>query len=121
MPDSDERRQYRVLIDELVHECRDGQGTVLPRWVRQGVWNKYADDHPDEMAEERRMNQMLARLSDDDRDLVARMLGLAYQGAVHDTLRVLHEHEVPPFDDAYEGTPFHDFMGRLTIDWNWPT
>jgi hypothetical protein len=24
-----------------------------------------------------------------------------------------------PFDKAYEGTPFHDFVGRLD-DWEWP-
>ena len=30
------------------------------------------------------------------------------------------EYELPPFDDAYEGTPYHDFMGRLVTDWDWP-
>lgn len=67
------------------------------------------------------MNAVLERLADEDRGIVARMLELSYEGGVHDTLRVLHEHEVPTFDDGYEGTPFHDFMGRLKSDWEWPT
>jgi hypothetical protein len=121
MPSQDERREYKTLIDALVEECRHGQGQILSGWVLRGVWNSYADDHPDEMPEERRMNAVLARMSTDDRELVARMLDLAYEGAVHDVLRVLHDREVPPFDDAYEGTPSHDFMGRMMTDWEWPT
>jgi hypothetical protein len=121
MVEHDERTQYRTVIDALVDECRGGQGPVLPRWVRHGVWNSYALDHPDEMPEESRINRLLAQLSADDRDVVAGMLQLAYESAVHNTLVVLHEQEVPPFDDGYEGTPFHDFMGRLMTEWEWPT
>lgn len=117
----DDRHEYRALIDELVSECREGQGTVYPGRVRRGVWHEHADAHADEMPEEHRMNRLLTRLSSDEREVVARMLELAYEGAVHDTLRVLHDREVSPFDDAYEGTPFHDFMGRLSTDWEWPT
>lgn len=43
----------------------------------------------------------------------------AYVAGVHDTLRVLHDAQVPPFEEGYEGTPFHDFMGRLN-GWDWP-
>ena len=67
------------------------------------------------------MNMLLARLSDDDRADVARMVELSYESGIHDALRVLHDHEVSPFDDAYEGAPFLDFMGRLRTDWDWPT
>jgi hypothetical protein len=121
MPEDQDQSQYRSLIDALVEECRDGQGQVLSGWVRRGVWNRYALDHPDELPEEDRMNNVLARLDDEDRAVVARMLELSYAGGVHDTLRTLHDHEVPPFDDAYEGTPSQDFMGRLETDWEWPT
>jgi hypothetical protein len=31
----------------------------------------------------------------------------------------LHEAGIQPFEDGYEGTPYHDFVGRL-IDWSWP-
>ena len=119
MPE-DQRSRYRALIVELVDECRNGQGQVLPGWVRRGVWNTNALDKPDEMPEEHQMNTVLARLTQEDRAVVAQMLELSYEGGIHDALRVLHDHEVPPFDDAYEGTPFHDFMGRLKTDWEWP-
>ena len=120
MPEDQQRSHYRSLIDALVEECRDGQGQVLPKWVRRGVWNRNALDDPDALPEEHRMNTVLAHLGDEDRAVVARMLELSYEGAIHDTLRILNDHEVPPFDDAYEGTPFNDFMGRLKTDWEWP-
>ena len=47
------------------------------------------------------------------------MLAKEFVSGVHETLVVLHELGVPPFDTGYEGTPFHDFVGRLT-DWEWP-
>jgi hypothetical protein len=111
---------YRVVIDALVDECRNGQGRVLSGWVRRGVWNMHALDHPDDMPDEHRMNTVLGRMGEEDRAVVARMLELSYEGGVHDALQVLHDHEVPPFDDGYEGTPSHDFMGRLKTDWDWP-
>jgi hypothetical protein len=119
MPEDPGRSQYRLLIDALVDECRNGQ--VLPGWVRRGVWNRYAEDHPEEMPEEHRMNILLARLDDADRDALAFMIEKSYEGAVHNTLGLLHDSAVPPFDAAYEGTPAHDFMGRLMTDWEWPT
>lgn len=121
MQNDAERSQYRALIDALVDECRNGQGKVLPGWVRRGIWSEYANKHPEEMPDEYRMNLLLTRLSSDDRDAVARMLELSYQGAVHDAIAVLHEREVPPFQEGYEGTPYQDFMGRLVTDWEWPS
>ncbi len=67
------------------------------------------------------MSTMLARLGDADRAVIARMVELSYAGGVHDMLRVLHENNVPPFEDGYESTPCNDFMGRLETDWDWPT
>ncbi len=46
--------------------------------------------------------------------------GQAYESAIHDTLRVLNNNEVSPFDDACERATFHGFMGRLKTDWAWP-
>ncbi len=37
----------------------------------------------------------------------------AFEAGAHTALVVLHEVVVPPFEDGYEGTPFHDFVGRL--------
>ena len=67
------------------------------------------------------MNAVLAHLGDSDRAVIARMVELSYEGGVNDTLRVLHDHQVPPFEDGYERAPFNDFMGRLETDWDWPT
>ena len=85
------------------------------------MWNAYALDHPDELPAEQRLNEVLGRLPAQDRAAIGHMLAKSYEGGVHDTLRVLHDHEVPPFDDAYQGTPYHDFMGRLETDWSWPS
>ena len=109
MTEADPRAEYRSIIDELVRECLEGQGTVLPLWVRRGQW-----------PQEHEINRMLARLSLEARALIARMLSDAYCGAVHDALRVLNDNQVPPFDQSYEGTPYQDFVGRLSGEWAWP-
>lgn len=38
---------------------------------------------------------------------------------VFETLKVLEQFRVPPFEDGYEGSPINDFIGRLG-DWKWP-
>ena len=43
----------------------------------------------------------------------------AFEAGVHAALVALHEERLPPFEDGYEGTPFHDFVGRLQ-GWDWP-
>jgi hypothetical protein len=47
------------------------------------------------------------------------MLEEALVAGVHETLVKLHEAQVEPFEDGYEGTPYHDFIGRLG-GWEWP-
>jgi hypothetical protein len=115
----DNDRTYRDVIDRLVQSCREGQGQIGPRRVRAGLWNANADAQPDDMPDQQAMNLLLARLDLAEREILAQMLSEAFQGGVHETLVILHEAEVPPFDIAYEGTPFHDFVGRLD-DWPWP-
>ncbi|MDR2988198.1 MAG: hypothetical protein LBV34_25520 [Nocardiopsaceae bacterium] len=117
---SDGRDLYRVLIDELVRECRQGQGQIGPCRARTGTWNPNAEAAPDKFPDQRRINVLLTGLMQDDRDVLAQMLAEEFQGGVFTTLRVLHDHGVPPFEDGYEGTPFNDFVGRLD-DWPWPT
>jgi len=62
---------------------------------------------------------LLARLSQGDRDVIADMLAQSVVTGVFEALKVLEEFEVEPFTDAYEGSPFNDFIGRLA-DWEWP-
>src|SRR5262249_36921738 len=116
---SDDRAQYRDVIDRLVHACRGGQGQIGPDRARRGVWNPNADRWSDEMPDQRGFNLFLTGLSQAERDVLAEMLSQQFVAGVFQALVVLHEQEVPPFDDGYEGTPFNDFVGRLA-DWPWP-
>jgi hypothetical protein len=115
----DDRAAYRALVDELVHSCRDGQGQIGARRVRAGIWNANADDPSLNIPDQQAINDLLRGLSADDRELLATMLAREFESGVHETLVVLHERAVPPFDDGYEGGPFLDFVGRLG-DWEWP-
>jgi hypothetical protein len=116
VPD-DDRQLYRALIDELVRECRQGQGQIGPDWVRSGRWYPGAGELPADA--QRRISVLLAGMAQGDREILAQMLAGAFQEGVFIALRVLHDHGVPPFEDGYEGTPFNDFTGRL-YDWPWP-
>lgn len=116
---TDDRRQYRDVIDRLVHSCREGQGQIAAERARKGVWNPNADKTPDDMPDQAKMNALLRRLETDDRELLARFFAQQFVGGVHESLVVLHAAKIPPFEDGYEGTPFHDFVGRLE-DWPWP-
>ena len=120
MPQDDDRAQYRAVIDELVRECQEGQGRIRPQRVRSGLFHQYAVDHPEEMPKESRINGLLARMEPGDREIVAGLLEAAFVDGVHRTRAVLRWNEIQPFDDDYEGTPFHDFIGRLNLDWDWP-
>ena len=111
---------YRRVVDTLVDQCR---GAVGPARVRAGVWNENATaaavaEDPS-WREQHEINVLLARLSDHDREVLAGMLQSSFEGGIHDTLVTLHDAEVEPFDSGYEGSPFHDFVGRLT-GWQWP-
>lgn len=37
----DDRQLYQALIDELVRECREGQGQIGPSKARTGTWNPH--------------------------------------------------------------------------------
>jgi hypothetical protein len=109
---------YRDLIDELVRVCKDGQGQIGARRTRKGVWNQNATK--DFIPEQHEINLLLKRMSPADREILAGMLSHAVETGVFETLKVLEQFEVDPFKDGYEGSPFHDFIGRLA-DWEWPT
>jgi hypothetical protein len=115
----EDRQRYKTLIDRLVWACREGQGQIPAGRARRGVWNSNAVTQPEELPNQQRMNVLLAGMNEPDREVLAQMLHDAFCCGVHETLVVLHEEGVPPFDDGYEGTPFHDFTGRLQ-GWPWP-
>jgi hypothetical protein len=118
MTDSDPHRAYRALIDALVHQCREGQGALGRRRAEAGLWNPNATRSED--AEEWEFNELLKALTPKQREVLGRLLSRQFESGVHTALAELHFAELPPFEDGYEGTPFHDFMARLAGWWEWP-
>jgi hypothetical protein len=112
---------YRAVIDRLVESCTAGQGLVAATRARSGVWNPNADAGTTIVGDQGDCNGPLARLSDDDREILAQMLQDTFISAVHESLVVLDAQGVPPWDEGSERSPYADFMGRLLIDWEWPT
>ena len=108
---------YRDIIDELVRVCHDGQGQIGSRRARAGVWNENAS--ADYFPDQHEFNLLLAHMSADDREILAKMLAKQVECGVFETLKTLEQFEVSPFIDGYEGSPFNDFIGRLS-GWEWP-
>ena len=110
---------YRKLIDAMVRACHEGQGQIGAQRARRGLWNAGAvsDDGP--MADQHAMNALLLKLSPSDQEVLASMLAGEFESGIHESLVILDEAGIKPFDQAEEGTPFHDFAGRLT-GWEWP-
>ena len=110
--------EYRAFIDEMVEVCRDGQGQIGARRAREGLWNENAtaDFLPDQHA----VNLLLRRLDSSEREVLARLLASEVVTGVFETIKALEEFQIAPFVDGYEGSPYHDFIGRLD-GWEWPT
>ena len=109
---------YRDAIDALVDVCKHGQGQIGARRVRAGLWN--ANATADFIPEQHKINLLLARLSAEDREIIAEMLAEEVQTGVFEALKVIGEDsQVTPFQDGYEGAAYNDFIGRMQ-DWPWP-
>src|SRR5262249_13408893 len=108
---------YRELIDELVRVCHEGQGQIGAERARAGVWNLNAT--PDFIPDQYAINLLLKRLSASERETLAQMLAHEVEIGVFETLKVLESFQIAPFEEGYEGSPYHDFIGRLS-DWEWP-
>jgi hypothetical protein len=109
---------YRNVIDALVRGCRESQGQVGAERARRGLWNPNVNETAP--GEEHEANLLLTRLTSDEREVIARMLAGEVETGVFETLKALEQHKIPPFEDGYEGSPCHDFIGRLSGDWDWP-
>lgn len=108
---------YRDVIDGMVAACKSGQGQIRSRRVNAGVWNQNASE--DFIPEQHEINVLLSRLPVNDRRIVAGMLEEAFSGGVFEALKVLEQFKIEPFRDGYEGSPYHDYIGRLQ-GWEWP-
>ncbi len=117
MTNLSKRKTYREMIDSLVEMCRNGQGQIGANRVRKGVWNQYAT--VDSIPEQHEINLFLARLSESEREILAGMLAQEVETGVFETLKVLEQFQIEPFQTGYEGSPYNDFIGRLD-DWEWP-
>ncbi len=108
---------YREIVDELVRACQEGQGQIAANRARMGVWNVNASSEwPDRQSES---TELLGELDERQRHILPSLLSEEFVSGVHTALVVLHAKGVTPFEDGYEGTPFHDFSGRLD-GWPWP-
>jgi hypothetical protein len=109
---------YRDFIDDLVRVCHSGQGQIAPDRTRRGVWNPHITEAtaPDQHA----MNLLLAKLSANDRETIATFLAQEFEGGVFETLKALEKFQIAPFEGGYEGSPYHDFVGRVSGEWEWP-
>jgi hypothetical protein len=105
------------MIDALVQACHGGQGQIGARRARAGMWNENAT--AESMPEQHEMNLLLARLTRADREILATILTQQVETGVFETLKVLEQFGIAPFEDGYEGSPFNDFLGRLA-NWEWP-
>ncbi len=108
---------YREMIDALVDMCHTGQGRIRADRVRKGVWN--ANARADFIEDQHAVNLLLLRLTPNERELLATLLSGAAEQGVCEALKVLENFQVDPFVEGYEGSPFHDFIGRLG-GWEWP-
>ncbi|QIF04890.1 DUF6547 family protein [Roseimicrobium sp. ORNL1] len=110
---------YKQVIDHLVEECKSGQGQIGPARARQGVWN--ANATADFIPEQHKINVLLSELTEEQRDILAGVLEQQFSAGVFESLKALEIFAIKPFEDGYEGSPYNDFIGRLTLDdWAWP-
>lgn len=117
MPHIHKPQLYRDVIDALVDDCRNGQGSIGPDRARKGLWNQNAT--AESMPDQHKFNLLLARLSQEDRETLAEMLAQEYAGGAFAALSVLNDFAVAPFEEGYEGAAYNDFVGRMQ-DWPWP-
>ena len=110
---------YKEIIDELANmskDCADARG------VKKGKL-------PGTDAEQMGMNDILKKLNDTERDILAELIIDVYHSGIYDTLEkqewlrccknmeLTVEGEKLPLD-KYEGIP-NDYIGRRS-DWEWP-
>jgi len=132
-------QEYRDFIDAMVDACNNGagqissknvlygQGSTYDKKVLPGTWNRNADikelrDKDDFLKEEYKINLFLRKLSNDQREIIAKILEEQYKAGVFETLEKLQEFEIEPFVGGYEGSPYEDFIGRVNKinPWKWP-
>lgn len=113
--------KYKDFIDCMVDVCHEGQGNISARRVVNGVWNNSAKKNF--MEDQYIMNKILKKLSKKEQMVLAAFFSQEFESGVFETLKYLEEFEIEPFIGGYEGSPYHDFIGRVAKEdmWEWPT
>jgi hypothetical protein len=62
---------YRHVIEQLVRVCREGQGQMGARRVRNGIWIQNASANT--LPKQHEINLLLKRLSPEDQAIIARL------------------------------------------------
>jgi hypothetical protein len=98
---------HKDFIDTLVAR-RDG---VLGRWVKGKGWPDLPENQP--------INQFLAKLSAQEKDLLVELLQEARDGGIHDTLVVLHEEMANGARLVKDGVEmaFEPYGTEIYFDW----
>ncbi len=123
--------EYQEFVDSLVRR----RESVEARRVREGVWHK--EPHPDQardselltsvLQEQVKYNELLAGLSQDQRELIAEIVQHARDSSFHDVLVLMTDKDYRLTRNGVElafepyGTPsFYDFVARRDGT-PWPT
>ncbi len=113
---ADSLQEYKVFIDGLVKL----RGSVLARRFREGVW--HCEQPPDQV----KYNELLATLSQQQRDLIADILDNERSGSIHDVLVFITDRKYRVFKDEtmlavepFGMESFFDYVARSMGD-SWP-
>jgi len=118
---------YRDFIDCMVDVCNNGQGQISKKRILKGLWNANANiaklraDNK-ELQNQYKINLFLQRLTVEEREILAEICESNFRAGIFETLKYLEEFEVEPFIEGYEGSPYHDFIGRVDKNdtYQWP-
>lgn len=104
-------KTYREIIDALAHECHNGQGQIVSKWIEN---NKYPED-PEVV-------EFFKKLSSREKEILTRLVSKSFEDGVFNSLKILETFQITPFEDGYEGSSYNDFIGRLDKNnpWQWP-
>lgn len=120
--------KYRQIIDAMVSSCREGQGQLASERVLAGRWINNIDERQEflnrESLEPHERSQLaqhefVQSLTETQRAVLASMLESQFANGVFNALVAIDSAEIQPFSEAYEGSSFNDFIGRMT-NWPWP-
>lgn len=104
---------YKEFIDDIVG-IREG---VLVRWITTTGYPKTEKNE--------KINELLCRISNEDKALIAEMIGQARDGGFHDVLVYLndnlqiHKGKVELAEEPYGTTMYWDWVSRSEGD-EWP-